>query len=247
MPLNNHQLKPVKKIQIAIDGPVAAGKGTVAHLVAQKLGLLYVDTGAMYRAVALLGLNNHLNLKQEDKLLKILQKGSLKLYPPKNQSRFCKVVLNGKDVTREIRDPQASQGSSIVATLPKIRQHLVKLQQQMAKEQSVIMEGRDITTVVLPNADLRIYMTASIEKRVRRRQKELSQKGIKKSYRQVFKETRSRDRRDSSREVTPLTLAKNVWLLRTSDLTIPQVVEKIIARLQKLELVKHYTSKVLQG
>jgi len=230
-------MKLTKKIQIAIDGPVGAGKSTVAYLLAKKLSILYIDTGAMYRATALLGLQHNLDLKDEQKLTALLKKSTLKLYSPKNNNRFCTVFLNNKDVTKKIRTPRVSWGSSTVAVLPGIRKHLVKLQQQMAQQQSVIMEGRDIATVVLPQADLKIYMTASSKERARRRYQELLSKNVKVSFNSIVKETKKRDRQDSGRETDPLVVAPDAWLLKTTNLTINQVVEKTIQRLKNMKLI----------
>jgi len=230
-------MKPVKKIQIAIDGPVGAGKSTVARLVAGKLNILYIDTGAMYRAAAYLALKHNLDLKDENKIVKLLEQSSLKILPPKKSSRFCTIILNGQDISQLIRTPELGWGASVVSTFPKIRYHLVKLQQQIAEKQNVIMEGRDITTVVLPKADLKIYLTGSIEERSRRKHKDLITKGIKKSYKLVLKETKKRDRQDSSRQADPLQVVPGAWILKTTRLTINQVVDKIIQRLQNLRLL----------
>lgn len=230
-------MKPNKRIQIAIDGPVGAGKSTVARLLAEKLNILYIDTGAMYRAVAYLCLQSGLNYKDETSIVNLLRRTRLNISSPKKSSRFCTVVLNSQEVTQKIRQPRMGWGASVVATLPAVRRHLVKLQQQIAKAQSVVMEGRDITTVVLPNADLKIFLTGSVEERSRRKHKDLITKGIKTSYQTVLKETRKRDRQDSSRQTDPLQVVPDAWLLKTTNLTIKQVVNKILDRLQTMRLV----------
>ena len=227
-----------KNIQIAIDGPVGAGKSTVAYLLAQKLNILYIDTGAMYRAVALLATINNLDFSDEASIMNTLNKSTIKLVPPLEKSRFCTVLLNNQDVTKKIRTNKVSWGSSAVAVLPKIRKHLVRLQKTMAKAQSVVMEGRDITTIVLPQADLKIYMTASVKDRAKRRHKELQQKGIKQSFAVTLKETKKRDKQDSSRKADPLTITQGAWVLETSNLTINQVVNAIIKRLIKLDFLE---------
>jgi len=231
-------MKINKNIQIAIDGPVGAGKSTVAYLLAQKLNILYIDTGSMYRAVALLAIINNLDFYNEADIMAILKKSTIKLLPPFKKSRFCTVLLNNKNVTKKIRTQKVSWGSSAVAVLPQVRKHLVKLQKRIAKAQSVVMEGRDITTVVLPQADLKIYMTASVEARAKRRHKELQKKGIKQTFSATLKETKKRDRQDSNRETDPLTVTQEVWLLKTSNLTINQVITAIIKRLIKLDFLE---------
>ncbi len=146
-------------MQIAIDGPVAAGKGTVAYEVAKKLNILNVDTGAMYRAATLSAKENKIDLEDEEKIVKLLKKSKISLEAsPKNSPHKCLVFLNGRDITNFIRTPEISRGVSIVATLPKVRKIMVVLQKKIAKNQSVIMEGRDITTRVLPDADLKIFL-----------------------------------------------------------------------------------------
>jgi len=228
-----------KKIQIAIDGPVAAGKGTVARALAEKLNILYVYTGAMYRAAAILASQHSLNLKDEDKIMPFLKQSSIKLSSATlNDGRFCNVFLNGKDITKQTLTPEVGWGASTISTLPKVRKHLVKLQQQMAKKQSVIMEGRDITTVVLPQADLKIYLTASFDERVRRRWKQNLNLNIKKTTSEVRKEIRKRDQQDKTRAVTPLKVDQDAWLLKTTHLSIDQVVNSIIQRLSSLDFLK---------
>lgn len=228
-----------KTLQVAIDGPVAAGKGTVASILAKKLNLSFVDTGAMYRAVALLGLRHKVDLKDEKGIVALLKKSKIEFKKPKKES-LCgySIFLNGGEVTEKIRNPQVSWGSSVVAVLPRVRKILVKRQQEIAKNKSVIMEGRDITTRVLPNADLKIYLTATLQERARRRKKQLEkEQGIKKSLEEVPKEIKKRDRQDSQRKVDPLTVATGAWTLDTTHLTINQVVEKILAKLKEKKLI----------
>lgn len=212
-------------MQIAIDGPVAAGKGTVAYLLAKKLGILYIDTGAMYRAVALISIKNNISLENEKDILKLLKKTKIELKMPRS------VYVNGIDVSNEIRTPQISQGSSKVAVLPRIRKYLVDLQKKIADDKSVVMEGRDITTVVMPNADLKIYLTATPEVRAKRRLLQLKEQSIEKSFEEILKETLERDKRDSTRKTDPLTITKDSWVLDTTNLTIDQVVDKILKKI----------------
>lgn len=222
------------QVQIAIDGPVAAGKGTVAFRLAQKLKILYVDTGAMYRAVALLGLRQGLNLEKAKPLLALLPQAKIELQvPQKDDGRFCTVLLNGEDITWKIREPRISKGASQVAIFPKVRKYLVNLQKQIAKSQSVVMEGRDITTVVLPNADLKVYLTADQKERARRRFLQQKALGEDQPFAEVLEETKQRDHRDKTKGA--LKLAEDAWVLDTTNLTINQVVEKILNQVKKAQ------------
>lgn len=225
-------------LQIAIDGPVAAGKSIAARLLAKKLGILYVYTGAMYRAVALLGLENGLDLTEEESLVKLLKKSKIELLPSKEKNRICTVLLNGKDVTEKLFTPRVSWGSSQVAVFPKVREILVKRQQEMTDNQAVIMEGRDITYRVLPKADLKIYMTADVKVRVKRRLKDLEKQGVKKTLEEVIKDTKKRDLQDSHRKADPLKIVTDAWVLDTSRMTIGEEIEVIIKKLKELELVE---------
>lgn len=228
-----------RPLQIAIDGPVAAGKGTIASIIAKKLGLLYVYSGAMYRAVALLGLKNKVDLKDERKVLALLKKSKIEFRKPKKGNPWgYSIFLDSQEVTEEIRDPKVSWGASLVATLPEVRRILVKRQQEIARKKGVIMEGRDITTRVLPNADLKIYLTASLEERARRRKKQLEkEQGIKKSLGEVIREIKKRDLQDSQRKVDPLTITPDAWVLDATNLSIGKVVEKILQRLKEKGLL----------
>lgn len=214
-------------LQIAIDGPVGAGKSTVAALLAQKLGILYLDSGAMYRAVAVLGTRNKVDLKNEKEIVALLKKVKIKF------DDCRRIFLNNEDVTQEVRTPEAGLGSSVVATLPGVRRILVKKQKEMACDRSVVMEGRDITTRILPKATLKIYLTADQKERARRRFKEFAEKGIKKSLSEVLEETVKRDKQDTERKIDPLTIVPDAWVLDTTDLTIGEVVEKILEKLKE--------------
>ncbi len=226
-----------KNLQIAIDGLVGAGKSVGAHRLAQRLGILYVYTGAMYRATALLGIQNNTDLKDEAKLIALLKKSTIKLMPASKKSRVCDVFIDAKDVTDELFSSQVNWGSSVVGLLPRVRKYLVKLQQEIAKGQAVVMEGRDITTVVLPQADLKIFLTAELKIRAKRRLKDLRQRGEKKTLEQVIEETVKRDYQDSHRQADPLRIVKGAWVLDTSNLTIDQEVDLMIKRLKAKKLV----------
>jgi len=224
--------------QIAIDGPVAAGKGTISRLLAQKLGFLYVDTGAMYRATALLALRQEINLGDEDKVVALLEKSKLEMrnpIPPKElDGRLTTVILDGEDVSWAIRTQKCGEESSKVATLAKLRQVLVKKQQKIAASQNVVMEGRDITFRVLPKANLKIFLTASIQARAERRHTQYLTKGVDISIEEVTKEIKERDDRDIQRKTDPLQIVPDAWIIDTSKLEIEEVVDLISERVQKI-------------
>lgn len=219
--------------QIAIDGPVAAGKGTVSRLVADQLGFLYVDTGAMYRMTALLGTQAKVNLDHEAELLPLVQQAKMEMRNPSDQEkdgRLTTVILNGEDVSWQIRTEEMSNGASQVAVHPLIRAELVKKQQLIASTQNVVMEGRDITQVVLPDADLKIFLTASDIIRAKRRHFDLLRKGVTIEFDEVYQDLITRDERDSTRATNPLQIVPGAWVIDTSDLSIEQVVKIIIAK-----------------
>lgn len=227
-----------KSFQIAIDGPVAAGKGTVSRLLAQKLGFLYVDTGAMYRATALLALRNNVDLKDEDKVVDLLEKSDLKMHnpipPTETDGRLTTVLLDGEDVSWAIRTQKCGEGASKVAVLAKLRKVLVKKQQQIAASQDVVMEGRDITFRVLPEAQIKIFLTASIESRAQRRHAQYLGKGIDVSIDEVVLEIKERDERDTKRKTDPLHVAEDAWVLDTSNLDIEKVVDIIAEKVNQI-------------
>jgi len=205
----------VKKI-IAVDGPAGAGKSTVSKIVAARLGYTYIDTGAMYRAVALKVL---LTKKSVEEVTRDIE---IKL------DAAGKIFLDGRDVTKEIRTPEVSRGASDVAKFGVVREKLTQLQRAMATHGAVIMDGRDIGTQVLPNADLKIFLTASVEERARRRFEELKEKNFAADFEQIKKEISLRDKQDSEREIAPLAQAEDAVLLDSTRLTIEQVVEEIL-------------------
>lgn len=228
-----------ESFQIAIDGPVAAGKGTVSRLLAQRLGFLYVDTGAMYRATALLALRQEIDLADEDKVVALLEKSKLEMrnpIPPKEiDGRLTTVILDGEDVSWAIRTQKCGDGSSKVAILPKLRKVLVKKQQEIAASQNVVMEGRDITFRVLPNADLKIFLTASLQARAERRHTQYLTKGINITIEEVIQEIKDRDERDTHRETDPLQVVNDALVIDTSKLEIEEVVELIADKVQILQ------------
>ena len=221
----------MKNISVAIDGPAGAGKSTISKVVAKTLGLIYVDTGAMYRAVALYAIQNGMDTKNADGALeKSLDKISIDIaYQDGEQHIF----LNGEDVSGIIRTPEVSMGASNVATLPCVRLKLVELQREIAKKQSVIMYGRDIGTYVLPSADIKIFLTASVEARAKRRHKELIEKGTSVSYEEVLLDMQKRDLNDSTRAFAPLKQADDAVLIDTTEYDFDASVDKILSHIKE--------------
>ncbi len=223
---------------IAIDGPVSAGKGTISRLVAEKLQFLYVDTGAMYRVTALLARRADVDFADESKLVELLHKVKLEMRNPNEEEkdgRLTTVLIDGEDVSWQIRTEEISAGSSEVAQLAEVRKVLVHKQQLIAEGQNVIMEGRDITYRVLPDAELKIYLTASDSIRAERRHLQLQMRGENISFEKVFQETLERDARDTTRSVDPLQIVPTAWVIDTSDLAIDKVVEMIVAKVKVMK------------
>jgi cytidylate kinase len=212
-------------VKIAIDGPAGAGKSTVAQRVARQLGIIYVDTGAMYRAATFVALKEHCPIEDEYALRDLLDSIDLTL---KINNGLQHVYVNGEDVTEEIRSQEVTRLVSTVAAYPRVREKLVEMQRQIASRQDVVMDGRDIGTMVLPDAELKIFLTASIEERAQRRLQELEQKGITAEYSQLLNDIAERDRKDSERAVAPLKQAKDAVLVDTTGLTIDEVVDRIV-------------------
>lgn len=209
----------MKNLVIAIDGPAGAGKSTVAQLVAQKLKYLYIDTGAMYRAVA------YLVLKSGEDVEKVIDDIKLALTYENGKTN---VFLNDKNITEEIRTPKVTDLVSTVAQEPKVREKLIDIQRDLAKNGKVVMDGRDICTNVLPNADVKIFLTASIKERARRRWLELSQKGYSIEEEKIQEDIAKRDKMDMEREIAPLKQAHDAILLDTTSLSIDEAVAEII-------------------
>ena len=224
--------------QIAIDGPVAAGKGTVSRLVAKRLGFLYVDTGAMYRVSAYLAHINRVPFENAQGVLELVQKHTIFMRTPtedENDGRQCTVLLDGEDVSWKIRTETIGQGASIVASQKILRAELVKQQQEIAKSQSVVMEGRDITFRVLPNAQLKIFLTATDTERARRRHMELLEKGQDVTFEVVHTDLLERDKRDMERDVDPLHIVPGAWVIDTSTLNIEAVVNLIVQKVEHIQ------------
>lgn len=210
---------------IAIDGPAGAGKSTIAKLVAAKLGFIYVDTGAMYRAMALYFLENGIQPEDEEKVSATC--GQIDIFL-RYQDGVQQVILNGRDVSGKIRTEAVGNAASVVSAYRAVRQALLALQQNLAKTSNVIMDGRDIGTCVLPNAQTKIYLTASSHVRAVRRYKELTEKGQMCNLEEIEQDIIDRDYRDMHREIAPLTQAADAVLLDSSEMTIDQVVDGII-------------------
>lgn len=208
---------------IAIDGPAGAGKSTIAKLVSKKLNIEYIDTGAMYRALTLKVLNNNLNPQNPNDVIKILKNTEIDFI---NNH----IYLDGELVDKEIRENIINKNVSYVAIIKEVREGMVKLQQKMAKTKSVVMDGRDITTVVLPNANFKFFITASVEERGRRRYKELVEKGETAiTLEQIINEIEKRDNIDSNREISPLIISDDSIVLDTTNMSIEKCVESIIS------------------
>ena len=202
-------------IAIAIDGPAGAGKSSLSKEVAKELSFIYVDTGALYRTIGLAA--SRKGLKKEDKAEIISMLNDIDVKLSFNDEGTQIVLLNGEDVSSFIRTPEASMVASAVSAIPEVRAYLLDLQRNMAKSDNVIMDGRDIGTVVLPDAKIKIFLTASPEKRAMRRHKENIEKGIDSTYEEVLKDVNQRDYQDSHREIAPLKPAENSVLVDTSD------------------------------
>ncbi|WP_160721378.1 (d)CMP kinase [Bacillus sp. USDA818B3_A] len=214
------------KISIAIDGPAAAGKSTVAKIVAEKLSYIYIDTGAMYRALTYKAIINELDLEDEESLLDTLLSAVIELKPSEKGQL---VYLDNDNVTDLIRSAKVTNSVSYVARLPKVREEMVKRQQAFAVECGVVMDGRDIGTHVLPNAEVKVFLLASVEERAERRHAENLEKGFPSDLEKLKEEIAKRDKLDSEREVAPLKKASDAIEIDTTSMTIPDVVDQIMA------------------
>ena len=214
-------------IAIAIDGPAGAGKSTIAKLAAKELSFIYIDTGALYRAIGLYVYRNGVDSKDVEKILPMLEEINVSL--DFNDKGEQIVLLNSEDVSSLIRTPEISMYASDVSAIPQVRAFLLDLQRNMAKTNNVIMDGRDIGTVVLPDAKIKIFLTASAEIRAKRRYDELIEKGMDVKYDDVLQDVITRDYNDSHREVAPLKPAEDCIYVDTSDLDLEQSVQKLIS------------------
>lgn len=210
---------------IAIDGPAGAGKSTIARRVAKELSFIYVDTGAMYRAMALYLLRKEVNRDDTEQIGNICQDAEISI---EYQNGEQIVLLNGENVNSYLRTEEVGNMASVSSAVPRVREKLLSLQRKLAKDMSVVMDGRDIGTTILPDADVKIYLTASSLTRARRRYLELQEKGTVCNLDDIQKDIEERDQRDMNREISPLRQAKDAVLVDSSDLTIQQVVDRIL-------------------
>ena len=210
---------------VGIDGPAGSGKGTVTKQVANRLGLINIDTGSTYRCVALETINQGVGLEEKDKIIEIAKTIKVDIQALPEGDR---IFLNGKEVTKEIRSKEVTEIVSQISSIKEVRFEMVNLQRRLAEGKDVIMEGRDICTYVFPNADVKIYLDASIEERAKRRYKEMQEKNINMSYEEVEENIRKRDENDKAKEIGALKKAEDSIVVDTTSLTIEQVVEEII-------------------
>ncbi len=210
---------------IAIDGPAGAGKSTIAKNIAAQLGFIYVDTGAMYRAMAVYFIDNSVNTDNEADIAKACENVSINIV---YENGLQQVILNGENITGRLRTEEAGNTASKTAVYAPVRRKLVELQQEIAKTVNVVMDGRDIGTCVLPNATCKIYLTASVDTRADRRYKELLEKGVEADIEEIKKDIADRDYRDMNRDVSPLKQAEDAVLVDSSDMNIDEVTETII-------------------
>lgn len=208
---------------IAIDGPAGTGKGTISKLISERLGFVYVDTGAMYRAITLKMLRENINVDDIEKIENLLNTTKIDFEMTSTQ----KVLLDNEDVTEQIRLPIVNEHVSPYSAIKIIRSKMVELQRKIAEGKNVIMEGRDITTVVFPNAEIKIYLTAAAEERAKRRYKELIDKGIQTTYEETLESINKRDFNDMNKEVGALKVADDAIVIDTTELSIEEVYEKI--------------------
>ena len=211
---------------IAIDGPAGAGKSTIAKLVAKELGFIYVDTGAMYRGLAVHFLKKGIVLGEVEKIEAACEDAKVELG---YEDGMQQVYLNGENITGELREEAVGNMASVSSAVPAVRAKLLDLQRNLAKEKDVVMDGRDIGTNVLPNADVKVYLTASVECRAMRRFKELEEKGEACDFEQIRQDIQERDERDMTREIAPLKQAEDATLIDSSEMGIDDVVKAIIA------------------
>ena len=210
---------------VAIDGPAGAGKSTIAKLVAKEKGYIYVDTGAMYRGLAIHFLDKGIQKGETEKVIEACKDAEVTIA---YEDGVQHVYLNGKDITARLRNEEVGNMASVTSAIPEVRKKLLELQQNLAKTQDVIMDGRDIGTCVLPDADVKIYLTASVETRAKRRYQELLEKGEPCNLEEIAHDIEERDNRDMNREIAPLKQADDAVLVDSSDMTIEEVVQTIV-------------------
>ena len=210
---------------VAIDGPAGAGKSTIAKLVAKEKGYIYVDTGAMYRGLAIHFLDKGIHPGETEKVIEACRDAEVTIA---YEDAVQHVYLNGKDISSRLRNEEVGNMASVTSAIPEVRKKLLELQQNLAKTQNVIMDGRDIGPCVLPHADVKVYLTASVETRAKRRYQELQEKGEDCNLEEIAHDIEERDRRDMTREIAPLKQAEDAVLVDSSDMTIAEVVKTIV-------------------
>lgn len=218
-------------VVVAVDGPAGSGKSTVAKLVANQLGFNYLDTGAMYRSLTLKALCTQIDIESEDALEALAKEAVIDLQG--NPEDGIKVFLDGKDVSEEIRTPEVTNNTFYIARAPKVRAVMIQLQQEIGARSNVVIEGRDIGTVVFPNAKYKFYLDASVEERAQRRYKEFVAKGKNITLQQVIDDVRTRDESDFTRKVGPLKKADDAIIIDSTPMTIEEVVEKIVSYVKR--------------
>lgn len=218
------------KINVAVDGPAGAGKSTLAKAAAKELGFIYVDTGALYRSIAYYVIKKGADPKSAEQVVPLLDEINPEL---RYTDGVQHVFVNGEDVSGLIRTPEISMGASGVSAIPQVREFLFKLQKDIAAENNIIMDGRDIGTVVLPHAQVKVYLTASDKVRADRRCKELCEKGQAPSYDEVLADIRQRDYNDMNRDISPLRQAEDAVLLDTSDDTLEQALQRLVSLIKE--------------
>lgn len=221
---------------VAIDGPAGSGKGTVTELVGNRLGLVNIDTGAMFRCVTLVMLRQNIETSETEKIEKLLEEIKIELV---KENQVQKVFLNGEDVSKEIRENAVNNFVSEVSTLKVVRDKLLKLQRQVAEGKDVIMEGRDIGTAVFPNADVKIYLDATPEERARRRVLQNQEKGIASTYEEALENVKTRDKIDSSRSIAPLTRAEDAIYIDSTNMEISEVVDEVCKIIEEKDYAKN--------
>ncbi|EFO67223.1 cytidylate kinase [Lactobacillus iners LactinV 09V1-c] len=227
-------------MQVAIDGPASAGKSTVAKIIAKNMGYIYLDTGAMYRACTLVAKQNHLAYDDQSGILKALNNNIISF---KNIDDDQRVYINDKDVSFDIRTPEITANVSQVSALSEIRKKMVEIQRKIAGENNIIMDGRDIGTTVLPDADVKIFLIASVASRAKRRYLDFKEKGINQNLTDIEKDIADRDYKDMHRKISPLRKAEDAYQVDTTDMSIDQVVNKLTQIIKKIKKINKSVEK----
>jgi len=216
----------LKKKQISIDGPAGSGKSTIAKLLAEKLNFVYIDTGAMYRAVTLLAIKNSISMDNIAELSALAEKAKIDFANEKGKPQL--IFCDGENITEEIRSSEVNEKVSTISAIKEVREKLIHNQRRIAENKNVVMDGRDIGTVVLPDATIKIFLTASLEERSKRRAEEMKSKGVQFDFHNLKEEIARRDKMDSERTLSPLKPAQDAIIIDSTELTIKEVTEKIL-------------------